>query len=279
MYFKKFINPILCLFIIVALIPAKTPSTEYVSSPMQGIKLYILMYHGFTQNGTESEYVINAQKLEDDIIYLKNEGYRFIDVHDLLCFLNGKNKLPQKNVMLTFDDGYMNNYTYAFPILKKHNVKAVISPIGYYVEVYSQNHDNNPAYAQLSCKEIKEMYQSGLCEFQNHSYNMHSLEKRRGSLKKDNEDLEVYKTSFYDDLKKAENLLKEITGDVPLAYTFPFGLISSESEDVLNYCGYRISFGCEEGVNIIYGNESRLFKLKRFNRTPDKGALYFTSSY
>ena len=97
-------------------------------------KLVILMYHGFTDGGKESDYVIDVKKLEEDILYLKENGFHFIDTSDLTKFKEKKHNLPAKCVMITFDDGYLNNYTYAFPIIKKHNVKVVISPIAYYVD-------------------------------------------------------------------------------------------------------------------------------------------------
>lgn len=280
MFIKKFANLLLCVFILLMTISPDTPRTAIpVNTQSTVYKLYILMYHGFTQSTKESEYVIRSEKLEDDIIYLKNNGYNFINIQDLLQFSDGKKILSEKNVMLTFDDGYLNNYSYAFPILKKHNVKAVISPIGYYVDFYTKNPDSNPNYAQLSIKEIKEMHQSGLVEFQNHSYNMHSLENRKGSLPMKNEFTQKYIREFYYDLKCAETLIKEATGQKPDAYTYPFGMISDESRKILESCGYRVSLGCEEGVNRIAGGKRNFFNLKRFNRTPQRGAVYFTTHY
>ena len=69
--------------------------------------------------------------------------------------------LPQNSILITFDDGYKNNYTLAFPILKKYNMKATI-----FLNTKFIGEDE----AYLNWDEIKEMYQSGLIDFQLHTH-------------------------------------------------------------------------------------------------------------
>ena len=242
-------------------------------------KLVILMYHGFTDGGKESDYVIDVKRLEEDILYLKENGFQFIDTSDLIKFKEKKHNLPAKCVMITFDDGYLNNYTYAFPIIKKHNVKVVISPIAYYVEYYTTHKEPNPDYAQLTENEIKIMHVSGLVDFQNHSYNMHSLKERKGSSRLEYEKTEDYIREFYYDLKAAENVIEDITGKKTNTYVYPFGSISPESESILKCCGYGISLSCAEGFNVIDDFDSNLYRLKRFNRTPERSAEQILRQY
>ncbi|MBO5743251.1 MAG: polysaccharide deacetylase family protein [Clostridia bacterium] len=238
------------------------------------------MYHGFTDGNKESDYVLNIKKFEEDIVHLKKQGFTFVDTDDIINYVYTGKKLPEKSVMLTFDDGYLNNYIYAFPVIKKHGVKAVISPIAYYVEYYTLNHDKNPDYSHLTDKEIKEMHESGFIDFQNHSYNMHSLKKRKGSLKLTEEDTHDYIREFYYDLKAAENVIEDITGKKTIAYAYPFGSVSKESVSILKCCGYKVSFGCEEGFNYLTtGDKNSLLKLKRFNRTPKRSAEQIISNY
>ena len=82
--------------------------------------------------------------------------------------------------MLTFDDGYYNNYYYAYPLLKKYNAKAVISPIGSMTKKFTETKSISVSYGNINEDNIKEMVNSGYVEIQNHSYDMHRLTPRKG---------------------------------------------------------------------------------------------------
>lgn len=96
--------------------------------------------------------------------------------------------------MLTFDDGYYNNYYYAYPLLQKYKCKAVISPIAYYSEFYSNDNKLSVSYSHCTWAQLKEMIGSGYVEIQNHSYNMHTQSGRVGIKQKQGESDETYKS-------------------------------------------------------------------------------------
>lgn len=244
-----------------------------------GRKLCILMYHGFTKTGTESEYVINIKKFEDDIIYLKQNGFSFINTKELIAYLKGEGDLPKKPILITIDDGNLNNYTVCFPIAKKHGVKLCISPIAYYVDYYAVHDDKNRKYSQMGEAEIKEMYESGIAEIQNHSYNMHTMSPRKGSSKVDSESSYDYMRLFYYDLKKAESVIKDITGEAPNVYVYPYGMASAESRGILKSCGYYLGLGCTEGYNYITKGQGCIYNMKRFNRSNKISAEEILSDY
>ena len=110
---------------------------------------------------------------------------------EVIDYVNGTGFLPKKPIVLSFDDGYYNNYYYAFPLLKKYNMKAVISIVGKLSDDFSQTPDENPSYAHLTWDDILEMHLSGCWEIQNHSYNCHSFDHRNGVS-------DVYKRQFHD---------------------------------------------------------------------------------
>ena len=116
--------------IVLPSIPAETaePAGAGTASPPE---LRIVMYHGLIKDKSrQNQYMIDPEVLESDLRYLCDNGYQTIVVSDLLAYLNNGTPLPEKSVMLTFDDGYYNNYLYADPLLKKYRCRAVLSPIG-----------------------------------------------------------------------------------------------------------------------------------------------------
>lgn len=231
------------------------------------VDLPIIMYHSVLKDTSLSgKYVITPKTLENDIDYLKEKGYTFVSSSDVVAFTEGKCSLPSKPVMLTFDDGFYNNYGYVMPILAKKNAKAVISVVGSYTDEYSKSNIANMTYGYLRWSEIYEMFLSKQIEIGNHSYNFHSnTNGRNGSKRKYGEGENDYISIFSSDTQKAQNRFMEKTGFMPFIYTYPFGAYSEETTPVLKDMGFKMSFTCSEGINKITDADS-LFLLKRYNR-------------
>ncbi len=246
---------------------AVNESAKPTAAQNDAVDLPIIMYHSILKDPARAgKYVVSPETLENDIAYLKEHGYTFILSQDLINYVYHDGSLPQKPVILTFDDGYYNNYYYAFDILKKHDAKAIISPIGIECERYSETIDENPNYAHCNWENLKEMCESGVFEIANHSYNLHEYGKRRGAGKIDCEDESIYKNIFVTDTLKAQKNLESNTGCKILAYTYPFGSFCSESEDYLHEMGYRITYTTEDRNNTVTKDPESLYKLTRYNR-------------
>ncbi len=274
---KSIVFLVICALIF---IETSSPKSITTSTEHNSVKLAVIMYHGFTNSANESTYVINAKKLEEDIIYLKEQGFSFITAKELIKFCDYGTPLPERCVMLTFDDGYLNNFLYAYPIIQKYDVKVTVSPIAYYADYHTKNSDTNPSYAHMTWPQLKEMSDSDLVDIQNHSYNMHSLQNgRKGSAKAVWESPRDYREAFLHDLFKAHKAIQDATGKEPIAYAYPFGSISFETRDLLKCCGYRVSFSCEEGFNIITRNKDSLYMLKRFNRSNERNIASIFENY
>ena len=228
------------------------PDALPVSGTDDGIHLPILMYHGLTKDSSKiGKFVISQKMFEQDLQYLKENGYNTVTVDQVIDYVKCGEKLPEKPIILTFDDGYYNNYCYGFPLLKENNMKAVISPIGKYSDLYSDSDDRNPAYAHIGWDEIKEMIESGLIEFQNHSYDLHhNTNGRTGAKKKTGESLAAYGKFLEDDLMIFQEKMRENTGYTPTTFTYPYGGISEASYEILERLGFQASLSCEEKINI-----------------------------
>ncbi len=234
----------------------------------------ILMYHSILRSSnTHGNYIISESAFEADLKYLQSEGYTAVFMQDLIDFTYNGKPLPAKPVVLTFDDGYSNNFLYAFPLLQKYNAKAVLSIIGYYTDLYTETPDENPSYSHVTWDNVKKMMDSGLVEFQNHSYNMHTTDKgRNGTKKKRGESDAAYRKVLTEDISKLQEEFKSHTNYTPSTFVYPFGSVSNASFDIIKNMGFKASLSCESGMNTITRNPECLYMLKRYLRTPKKSA-------
>jgi peptidoglycan/xylan/chitin deacetylase (PgdA/CDA1 family) len=241
------------------------------------VEVPIIMYHSLLKDPKlQGKYVISPDVFENDLKYLKENGYTTIVMQDLLDYVNG-GTLPEKPIMLTFDDGYYNNFVYAYPLLKKYESKMVLSPIGCYIDQYTEHPDTNASYAQANWDHLGEMMSSGLVELQNHSYNMHATSGgRKGCQRKKGESMEAYEKALTEDVMRAQKEFQEHLGYQPTTFTYPFGGISDGSLDILKKIGFQATLTCESRVNHISRNPECLYGLGRYIRTGDgTSAQYF----
>ena len=258
---------IIAIFLAINLFFVKSNEVS-IDTEVEYIDLPIIMYHGLLKDKKRlNQYVISVDTFEKDLKYLKEKGYKTIFMKDLIDYVYEGACLPEKPIIITFDDGYYNNYLYAYNLEKKYEIKIVISPIGLYTDKYSEIDDKNPLYAHITWDNINDMVESGYVEFQNHSYNMHSNKKgRNGSKKKCKESVKEYKKFFSNDVMKMQNLMKEHIGISPTTFTYPFGAISKESVDILKELGFKATLTSEQKMNKIYKHTDDLYGLYRFLR-------------
>ncbi|MGI5959744.1 MAG: polysaccharide deacetylase family protein [Massiliimalia sp.] len=243
------------------------------------VELPVLMYHHILKDTSRTgEFVITPQQFERDLCYLREKGYTAIGFQDIIDFQEGVRPLPQKPVLITFDDGYETFYAYAYPMLQKYQDRAAVMIIGKYTDLYSGDVIKGLSYSHLNWEELKEMQQSQLVEVGNHTYGLHSLDTRQGSQKLDSETTEQYQQMLKGDVGSLNHQIASELGTVPLAFAYPFGKISAESEPVLQELGFRIVLTCEQKMNYLEqtGEESQeLIRLGRFNRS----GLYSTEEF
>ncbi len=262
---------LLILSAVVALVVLSMVAVQTVSvlSLQDGIKLPIVMYHQLTKSDSKAgKYVLTVEQFENDLKHLKENGYETVTVNQILDFSKGKCDLPEKAIMITFDDGCETLYAYALPLLKEYGFTAVGFAVGALADSYTELNDHNLSYSCLDWSEIREMCDSGIVDIQSHSYDLHkNTADRSGAKKKKGETFEQYCEFLSSDAAKMKERMLQYAGKAPIAFAYPFGSYSPESAEILNKCGIEMAFTCEERVNIIKKAESEwLFRLGRYNR-------------
>lgn len=242
--------------------------TTPVYNTEDGKSLPIIMYHQITNKGSNlNKYAITPEQFENDLKYLQNEGFETINMTDLLSHIYDKTPLPEKPIIITFDDGYESFYEYIYPMLKKYNMKAVVSIVGSFTDEFSKNEDHNINYSYLTWKQINEMQNSGYVEIQNHTYDLHKIEKgRKGVSKKNEESLNQYEEFLKSDILKLQEEILMYTGHKPNTMTYPFGHFSKETKNIIKDMGFLAILTCAEKLNYIKSDTEWLYSLGRFNR-------------
>lgn len=233
----------------------------------EGIPVPILMYHSILKDSAQAgKYVLSPEVLQQDLQYLQKNGYTAITVSDLIAYVQNAAPLPEKPVMITFDDGYFNNYLYVMPLLEEFHMKAVISIIGSQTALFTENGQENAYWSHVSTEHLRQMAASGVFEIQNHSWDLHTYGQRHGCVRIRGEDTQAYAQMLQNDTERVQTLLTEAGLPTPQCYTYPFGSFSEESEQLLQRMGFQCTLGCEEGMNYITQDPNCLFLLKRWNR-------------
>lgn len=244
-----------------AVLPASGPLGR------QEVPVPILMYHSILESpGTENKYVISTQTFREDLQYLKDQGYTAIFIADLIAYADQGTPLPEKPVIITIDDGMLNNLSCAFPILEELDMKATVSVVGSFSQISTEHPDPNPYYAHLTWEDVRTLDASGRIEVGNHTYDMHELEGRRGCTQKNGESEAAYQQALRQDIGQLQDLLTQHAGVTPNVFCYPYGFISPASLPVLKEMGFRAALSCNEMVNQITGDPEQLYTLGRFNR-------------
>ena len=258
-----------CFLILTVLITGIcTYASVKASTASKEILVPILMYHSVLKDPDRSgEYIVTPSTLEYDMIYLRNNGYETVLVKDLIAYVYEDAPLPEKPIVLTFDDGHYNNMVYLLPLLEKYQMKAVISVVGSYTEQFSKADGHNPNYSYLTWGDIKNLEDSGRIEIANHTYDLHEKGGRKGCNILKGETIAEYRNNLKSDLVKLQSALKEKSGIQPsVTFTYPFGYICPESQKTLEETGFFASLSCYERINQISKNKGCLYMLGRYNR-------------
>ena len=255
-----------------ALFWPRTDSPAFPASSEEGVDVPVVMYHHVLEEDSSllGDYVISRQELESDLQWLQQAGYTPVSPSQLIAYAAGEGDLPQRPILLTFDDGYESFFANAYPLLQKYQMPAVVSVIGRYSDLYSQpdavRHLN---YSHLDWEQVKALSRSPYVSIGSHSYDMHDAsgqESRSGAKRLSGETDEHYAQIFTADTQKIHEAITDATGTSPVLYAYPFGFYTAQSEEILKTLGYQITLSCESRVSRITRDPASLFLLGRFNR-------------
>jgi len=260
---------LLCYILSVIITAGTAYAAPVLAHDGESVNVPVIMYHSLLDRKT-NRWNISPEEFEKDLQYLSQNGYETVFISDLTAYVETGKPLPEKPVVLTFDDGYYNNLK-AMPYLEKYDMKIVLSVIGESSDHWTKHADETcERFGHLTWPHITEMFRSGRIELANHTQNMHkNTGGRNGCCRKKSESAEDYERVLTDDVEKLQEKLEQISGVRPECFTYPFGSMCKDSDIVLKKLGFKVTLSCVSGVNVLrVGNEDCLFRMKRNNRTP-----------
>jgi hypothetical protein len=199
------------------------------------VRIPVLSYHSIGPN-VNNKYVVTPDKFDEQMRTLHNSGYHSINLEQFDRLMKGKDRNDGKSVLITFDDGYADNYTKAFPIMNKYGFHATVFVVTKWV--------GSGEY--LSWKHLKELQQAGwdiMSHTQTHPYlPLHSYRDQLKEIVESKKDIERH-------LSSKVNVI-----------AYPYGFRSEETVSIVSGSGYSYAFTFDDGLSDSTQNP---FLLKR----------------
>lgn len=197
----------------------------------------ILTYHRL--GSRPSKMVMTPEMFEAQLDYLKRNDYRVIRLGDLPDFLAGRRGLPRRAVVITFDDGHVSGYQYAYPLLAKYGFPAT----------YFLYTDFLGARDGLAWSQIREMAKSGLVDFQAHSKTHPNL-----MLRLPGESDQRYRDRLDTEIRGSRDLIQRNLPTKVTYYAYPFGDANQVVLDRLGRADFSLGLTVNPGGNPFFAH-------------------------
>ena len=235
-----------------------------------------LAYHDVQDNPAKERIAdaetVSTADLVAQFAWMREHGYHPISIDDVLAARDGRRALPEKAVLLTFDDGYRSTYTRVFPLLKLFRYPAVVAPMVSWLErpAGSQVEYGRSSVARehfMTWAQLKEMQDSGLVEIASHSYDLHhgivgnpqgnlepaattlEYDVRRGRYETDRH----YRQRVRDDLARSVRVIARRVGRKPRVMVWPYGRYNAPLLETARKLGMPVTLTLDDGANTPAG--------------------------
>ncbi len=175
---------------------------------------------------------LTPQKFEDQLTWLKDNGFTIIPLKEAVAYLQGKrSSLPAKAVVISIDDGWKSAYQYLYPIIKKHNI-----PVTLFIYPQTISEGKNA----MTWDELEELHRNSLFDIQGHTYDHPNFKHAKKSMS-----VEKYAQYVKMQLEKSKQILEDKLGTKITLLAWPFGIYDSYLEDAAAKAGYEMAFSID----------------------------------
>lgn len=221
-----------------ATVQESSPPIDEGEIPQGKFYAPILLYHHIALKRPQNSYFVSPEIFDEQMKWLKDNDYKVISLDQFYLAAIGKEKIPKKPVIITFDDGFRDQYKNAFPILKKYGFTAT-----FYVKT------NNLNKGGMTWDELEELKEAGNI-IASHSVNHLDLTKMT------DEELKS-------ELEESKNILEKNLGIEIKHFCYPGGTYSKKIITALKEAGYLTSTTTKHEVYHEITNDNSPFVLSR----------------
>lgn len=223
-----------------------------IASSSSGPVIAVLCYHDISDAQRAPVTTISPNLLKTQIRSLKQGGWTFLSLSELLAFRDHPATLPPRVAVLSFDDGYRSFLEKVLPLLRKERVKATLSIVTSFVD-----HPPKDIAPLMSWDQIREADRSGLVEIASHSDDLHryvtcnpyrdtapSVSTRRYILREARyENRDEYRERVRKDLRRSRRILAEKLGHDVTVLVWPYGAHNATARRIASEEGFAVSLG------------------------------------
>ncbi len=239
--------------------------------------LPVLMYHDLLaqDDGTGA---MTAEIFDEQMRSLQSAGYTTVSLDEVYDYVYHGADLPEKPVLITFDDGYRSNYELAYPILQNYGMKAAMFVIGVSVGQDTYKDTGVSITPHFSYEEAQQMIASGLVAIGSHTYDLHQspqldpapVRETAGILP--GEGQAAYAAVFSGDLAQSVREIEEHTTQRVTALAYPQGVYTTLSQALCREAGLLATFSSDvHGNTLVRGLGQCLYAMGRYSVTPCSG--------
>ena len=244
-------------------------TTQSAPEPPLTATIPILMYHHLADYAA-NDYTVTPETFAMHMRTLYENGFNTIALQQLLDFVDHGTPLPENPVVITFDDGYLSVYQYAFPILKQYGLVATSFVIGEAVGTDTYKDTGHPTIPKFCYEQAARM--AGVMSIQSHTYDMHQwppfeLGRARTNILRWYDECEAeYEAILRADHTRIADDIYYHLGETLFAIAFPHGIYDTLALEILISMGVRVTLTTNHGTNIItQGEPQSLLSLNRVN--------------
>jgi len=195
------------------------------------VRVPVLVYHKFDPEVAKDDMTVTTKVFEEQLRWLKGNGYTVIPLRALVNYLQGKESIPPKSVVITVDDGHKSLYTYMAPLVLKYRVPVTLF-------IYPTGISSKPkAERNITWQQLRKLQKTRLFDVQSHTlwHPNFNVEKRK--LSKDD-----YQKFVRHQLKDSKEILEEKLGYKVDVLAWPYGVFNPELENWAQQEGYIAAF-------------------------------------